>query len=464
MTRDVVEANLRRLAVLRPGEAEGLWRVFVASEGEERAAAADLLDVVVWQALAKDFREQLWLPPPSREVCAGEYGVGTVLYPGRVPFGPMGLREADWIRHVLIVGMTGAGKTHLAFHLVHLLRAAGKPFLILDWKRNYRDLRQLPELADLAVFTVGRDVVPFRFNPLIPPPGVLVGEWLVKLVDVLKHAYFVGEGVEFVLRRALDYVYDMSGLLEGRVDEVPTFAAVRAFVEQQRLVGRMSLWKASALRVLDSLCFRHGLGPVMNGAAGDLEGLLARSVVLELDALADADKTFVAEALILWIYEYRKRHARREAFQHALVIEEAHHILSAAKERHAGVETIMETCLRQIREFGEAVIVIDQEPSKLSHSIKANTATKISFALGTGRDVADLAPSLGLDPQTAPWLHRLPVGHGIVVVRPRLSVPTLVRFPFLPIVKGFIADDRIGTTLVGQRSPSYLPVAGRDSA
>ena len=33
----------------------------------------------------------------------------------------------------------------------------------------------------------------------------------------------------------------------------------------------------------------------------------------------------------------------------------------------------METCLRQSREFGEAVIVVDQEPSKLSDSIKANT-------------------------------------------------------------------------------------------
>ena len=32
-------------------------------------------------------------------------------------------------------------------------------------------------------------------NPLIPPPGVEAGEWLMKLVDVLKHAYFVGWGL-----------------------------------------------------------------------------------------------------------------------------------------------------------------------------------------------------------------------------------------------------------------------------
>jgi DNA helicase HerA-like ATPase len=140
------------------------------------------------------------------------------------------------------------------------------------------------------------------------------------------------------------------------------------------------------------------------------------------------------------VYEYRKRHAVREAFTHALFIEEAHHILSAGKERAAGAETIMETCLRQIREFGEAVIILDQEPSKLSHAIRANTATQISLALGTGSDVVSLAGPLGLDVDAAPWLYRLPIGHGIVAVRPRLAVPVLVGFPAVAIRKGFVDD------------------------
>ncbi len=53
----------------------------------------------------------------------------------------------------------------------------------------------------------------------------------------------------------------------------------------------MMLWKASALRVLESLCFRHGLGPVVNTNENwDHQRLLSSSVVLELDGLSDSDK------------------------------------------------------------------------------------------------------------------------------------------------------------------------------
>ena len=65
----------------------------------------------------------------------------------------------------MINGMTGAGKTNLALHVLRELRAKQKPFLVLDWKRSYRDLVQLRELSNTVVFTVGRDVAPFRFNP-----------------------------------------------------------------------------------------------------------------------------------------------------------------------------------------------------------------------------------------------------------------------------------------------------------
>ena len=227
-----------------------------------------------------------------------------------------------------------------------------------------------PAVKDLIVFTVSRKTVPFHFNPLIPPPGTEPGEWLMKLVDVLKHAYFVGEGVEYLLRDAIDLVYEDCGFHDGSRSSSPTFLRVRNYVMKKRVHGRMQLWKASALRVLESLCFRHGLGSVLNrDQEWDHEGLLKSATVLELDALSDVDKAFLTEAMILWLYEFRKNEGKREKFKHALIIEEAHHILSSKKESAEGVETIMESSLRQIREFGEAVIVIDQEPAKLSDSI-----------------------------------------------------------------------------------------------
>jgi len=443
MTSSEVEEKLRKLASVSRREAEIASRLYLASEGEERQQTDELLDVLLFQRIQKDYRERILLEPPAPETCFGEYVLGSVMYPPEKPYCQFGLREQEWIKHVLICGMTGTGKTNLAFQILRELRRKGKPFLIFDWKRNYRDLRQVPEFSNLLVFTVGREVSPFRFNPLLPPPGVEPGQWLMKLVDVIKHTYFVGEGVEFLLREAIDWVYEKTGFHDGSGQETPTFERVKDFVYKKHLQGRMSLWKASALRVLESLCFRHGLGPVVNCTETLDVGLLEAPIILELDSLSDVDKIFMTEVMILWLYEFRKLEGKRETFKHALLIEEAHHVLSQKKEHVEGVETIMETCLRQIREFGESVIVIDQEPSKLSDSIKANTYTKICFNLGNGKDIVDMATCMSLTREEAEFIDWLGVGQAIVGMKGRVCVPLHVSFPKVGIQKGFLAKPRI---------------------
>jgi hypothetical protein len=441
MERKDTEEKLRKLAPEGRRNADLAWLLYLSGENKERQAADELIDILLFQKLDKDYHENIFLDPPPAPDCFGEYLLGTVVYPPGKSYCAFGLRESEWIKHTMIAGMTGTGKTNLAFQIVIELNKRAKPFMVFDWKRNYRDLLQLPQLKDTLVFTVGKDANPYRFNPLIPPPATPPGEWLMKLVDVLKHAYFVGEGVEYLLREAIDWVYEKSGFYDGSMTETPTFFKVRDYVFKKRLQGRMSLWKASALRVLESLCFRHGLGPVVNSSvAFDYSRLLSTNVILELDALSDVDKVFLTEAMILWLYEFRKNEGKREEFKHALLIEEAHHILSRKKESAEGIETIMETSLRQIREFGEAVIVIDQEPTKLSDSIKANTYCKIVFNLGNGKDIAEMAECMGLTDEESEYLEWLDVGHAIVSLKGRVLAPLHISSPKVQIKKGRIQD------------------------
>ena len=448
------EEKLRKLAAVDPERADALWKLFLLGHGEERQEAEELIDVLLDNEIGKDFDKGIFLEPPSHIDCHGDYDLGQVMYPETENYGPFGLHENEWIRHLLITGMTGAGKTNLAFHILRRFVERNKPFLIFDWKRNYRDLFQFPEFRDLTVCTVAKSAAPFRFNPLIPPPGCSPGQWLMLLVDVIKHAYFVGEGVEHLLRNAMDAVYDDCGMLDGKQSETPLMSMVRDRIVNRRAMGRESLWKASTMRVLESLCFRHGLGPVVNCRESlEPSDFLGRPIVLELDALSDADKVFLTEAIILWIYEFRKQEGKRETFKHALIIEEGHHVLSQAKETAEGAETIMETCLRQIREFGEAVIVIDQEPTKLSNSIKANSLTKIAFNLGNGKDVLEMANCMGLDREEAQAIARLKTGHAVIALKGRIPVPILVGFPHVALTKGAVPDGDLSRAVFSPPRP-----------
>jgi hypothetical protein len=272
---------------------------------------------------------------------------------------------------------------------------------------------------------------------------VEAGEWLVKMVDVLKHAYFVGEGVEMILREAIDWVYEHSGYYDGNRDRIPTFHQVKDYVQKKygKVKGRESLWRASTMRILEALTFRHSLGSVVNSVANlDISNLFENNIIMELDALSDVDKIFFTEAIILWLYEFRKNESKREHFKHALLIEEAHHILSRKKENVEGNETIMETSLRQIREFGEAVIVIDQEPTKLSNSIKANTYCKITFNLGNGKDILEISNCMSLTKEESEYVSLLEVGQAIVCLKGRVLTPLHVAIPRVQIKKGRIQD------------------------
>ena len=108
---------------------------------------------------------------------------------------------------------------------------------------------------ELRVYTVGRGICPFRFNPLIPPENTDPRAWLKKLIEVMCHAYFLGEGVAFLLQKAIDQAYSNYGIYSGNSEEFPTFKDVLSILEKMQVKGRKALWMDSTLRTLGVLCF-----------------------------------------------------------------------------------------------------------------------------------------------------------------------------------------------------------------
>jgi len=250
-----IEEIAKKLKPIYGKKVDMIFQAWLIAEPAERIEYEQYLKTLYLKAL-KDERievDKILLFPPSPEIAKGEYPIGKIGYNEKEK-ATFGLRENDWIKHIAIFGNSGSGKTNLAFLLVGNLLKKKKPFLIFDWKRNYRDLLNSQAGKDILTFTVGKENCPFRFNPLIPPKGTPPKTWLKKLIEILGHAYFAGEGVFFLLQQAIDTKYKEFGVYEGS-NNYPTFKDVLEWFLENKKTGRMGLWHDSSIRILGSLTF-----------------------------------------------------------------------------------------------------------------------------------------------------------------------------------------------------------------
>ena len=430
---------------------ERLWQAYLAEDHDGKRELESTLMLLHARALHQtvDDKSILLVPPPSH-VSAGSYQIGQVIY-NEQPVASFGLREGELIQHCAIFGRSGSGKTNVVFGIIEQLKNHGKPFLIFDWKRNYRDLL-LTSNVPIEVYTVGRKISPIRFNPLIPPPGTDPTTHLKKIIEIIATTYYLGEGVMYLLQKAIDSLYRQFGVYRGKPERWPTMQDVLHWLENYKAQGRELNWLASTLRAAAVLCFGQ-MGKVINVDKQEpLESLLEKNVILELDALTSSDKTFFVEALVLWIHHYRMAQGQREQFKHAIIIEEAHHIL--LKSEHAAKESVMDIVLREIRELGEAIILIDQHPSLISLPAIGNTYCTITMNLKARSDVNTAANCMLLDNDQREYLGRLPVGYAIVKLQARWFDPFLVKIPLVKISKGSVDDAMLRRLMHGDSADS----------
>lgn len=434
-----IEALCRKLKPLIGERAERYWLAWQASSGDDRQELEVVLRMIAVKMLGSNVEvPQVHLSAPSSELAGGEYPLGHVVYCNR-PLHPFGMREDEWIQHTAIFGRSGAGKTNTVFILIQNLIGQKKPFLIFDWKRNYRDMLAIQQ-DEILVYTVGREPVPFAFNPLIPPEGTDPSTWLKKLIEIIAHAYYLGEGVMFLLQEALHAVFQEFGVYQGKPKAYPTFNDVMQWLEQHPAKGRKALWMDSAMRGVKSICFGH-MGEVINTAVQpNIAALLDKNVILELDGLTNADKNLIIESLLLWIHHWRMVQPERETFKHCILIEEAHHILLKHTGTTGGGEAVTDTILREIRELGEAIVLVDQHPSLISIPALGNTYTTIAMNVKHRSDVNALAGAMLMDEETREIFGRLPIGSAVVKLQGRWLEPFLIQIPHLKIPKGTVDD------------------------
>lgn len=430
---NLIEEKLR---LLKPILAQKQWeylRLSYAMEKDfkKRFQIENLMDMLIAQKVPGLQMDQILLPPPDMKMLYGDYPIGKISYPGNAN-SIFGIREKEWIRHCGIFGKTGSGKTTLMVRILKELCEKDKPFLIFDYKRNYRDLLKHPdfEKQNILIFTVGQnDMVPFQFNPKIGPPGVEEHVWIKQLAQIIEKVYLLGPG-------ANDVFMESAGM--------NTFKEMREKVLKQKKRARELLWWASVKRTLNAINY-PGLGEVVNCQKGyPIEELLSKKVILELDGLSDSDQAFIIGSLLLWIYHYRMRQPEREVLRHFIIIEEAHHLFLLDRKE----EDIADIIMREIREFGEAIIIIDQHPSKMSVSALGNLSTKFALTLSLNQDVAALANAMLLGKEERKYLAMLTLGQ-CVCRSDRFPHPLLLNIDNFPIQKGAVTDEDLKGLMAG---------------
>ncbi|MDF7809459.1 DUF87 domain-containing protein [Pontiellaceae bacterium B12219] len=182
--------ELRRICQqLRPlihDSADSLWSHYQLAESSAgRHEAENMIRMMAISYLGNQIDDREVRLPPSDDIKTnGDLYLGEVRYPGQLNR-KLHIQSADLVKHVGIFATTGSGKTHVAYNLLRQFMKKNIPFLAIDWKRSYRNLKSLPDMIALNIYTVGRDARPFNWNPLRPPPGVHPQTWIQILSDVL---------------------------------------------------------------------------------------------------------------------------------------------------------------------------------------------------------------------------------------------------------------------------------------
>ncbi|MDA4123192.1 MAG: hypothetical protein OK456_08450 [Thaumarchaeota archaeon] len=280
------------------------------------------------------------------------------------------------LRHIVIVGASGSGKTNQGLQIV----AQSNPpsSLIIDVKQEYRKLKTILR-RDVRVICVG-DEPRLRYNPLIPLKGLDGSFWDRAFTDVFIRAYGLSEPSRRIILDSLEE------LREGAKVE-PTLRMLEKSVA--KFDAGSSKEQASRRSVESRLHnINHGaVGTSLNaGEPLDVAALDGAVVVYEIGRVDSLrDQRFLAELMLVQLWQHDRfafKEDDEDKLKRLIVIEEAHRYLSEERPpSERGDRTLLELAIAEARRYGWGFLIIDQMPTLLSRYVWDNAGTVMMHRL-----------------------------------------------------------------------------------
>ncbi len=309
--------------------------------------------------------------------------LGRAYTPLRVP---VRIRPSDFLRHCLIVGTTGSGKTSLAMKIAGELKRYGA-VVVLDWYGEY------PPVGDY-VLRVGTG------DPVAIP-----------LEDPLDAV--------FLLEEVLDLSPPQSYLLAKLMKKPRDLERIVDLLEAYEPEARWEIETKASLARKVSMLLRYGktfrvVEPDEVRRVKEVSG--GRLTVFDLSGLKTLELRRLVALGVLNAIKYLKERGELED-DVFVVVEEAHNVM--AKSR------FLQKYLAEVRKLGIGLIVVTQSPAGLDYEVMNNTNVKIVKALKSAEDVSAISRSMNLGPEITSMINKLSFNEAIVDA-PSLDEPVLV--------------------------------------
>lgn len=271
--------------------------------------------------------------------------------------------------HILIVGMSGYGKSTLCKQLIMEVAHAGKKIMVFDVHNEHSDVVRTLGGKDYDVARVGINIMALD--------GVSVEERIGELVGLLSEAYHLGNIQEHLLKECMWYTYKRLGAYSHksvRLDKTPMIAdlmdELAIFIRHTKLpTERKSLLSLrSKLSTLNTNAF--------NGNFVTLEQLKGSISSFSLAGLRNREaRTIYINELLKRLYLSMKENAREEGVKYYILLDETQFLIGTG---NLAGELIRKT-IEEGRKYGVGLIIATHSASNLHKQIVANASTFITF-------------------------------------------------------------------------------------
>lgn len=356
----------------------------------------------------------------------------------------IGCPEKSFTKHALIVGTPGSGKTTFSVNLLLQFVKKGIPFLAIEpTKTEYRAM--IDAIPNLRIFTPGNNAVsPFIINPFIPPKGIRIEQYIPSLASAFKAAFSMPSPLDMIFLKAIRTCYiqygwkdysklgDQDVRLFGLHEFILIFKQLMENTNYSKEV-RGNIESAGLLRLTNLIEQNSNIYDTVNTVP--IEDLLTAPTVLELNSIDNAEQKSLIMALLListCIYT-KHNHVGDGELKNVILIDEAHVLLGggtssnsdSAPDSQGTTIKALQDMIAEIRSYGTSIIIADQEPSKVSREVVANTDIKVSFRLVQSVDKDLIVDSTNMDEDAQSNLSRLKQGEAYVYYS-KLDTPQLV--------------------------------------